>query len=450
MKLSTRYLLIIALSIFIFPLTFIGVNLAYYFLLTGLSEHSTEVHYDPDQLKKEWTRKVEELRSQPSEEVLHGLERANTYLNAYVEWVNSSGTVWTITDKSVQEQAWNITDAISYMRKDENDGMYTVAVYLKGAEDEGYVFLKVPQHLIGSKWDVMRSNYVPVWLAMVLLVWSLVIFISWMFFNKLRKRLVKMQSKMEIKGDQAVPEMMEVRYEDEIGQLEHSFNRMVGQLKQSKEAEQYEMELRKSLIANLSHDLRTPLTVIRWHAFRLEQQTLPLDGKKSVQVIQDKVDFLGTLIDNLSSYTLLSNGKLPKHSEETDIRKLVRSSLSSWYVVFEQLGFKIEVELPDSVVWKVDKTWFMRVLDNLLQNIIRHAADGQYVSVRTVKEPEYTALMIEDHGPGILTDSERKGHGIGLSIVSLMLEQMDLAFNLKSDDEGTRAIIYPKIKTGGE
>lgn len=455
MKLSTRYLLIIALSILIFPISYFGVNLAYYFLLTGVNDHTIEdaasskvIHYDPDQLKKEWADKITELQGRSTEEILAGLRQANTYEDAYVEWIQSAGTVWTIREAAEMKEEWSVGDAIRYMQKGQDDGMYTASAYLQGNEAEGHAFLKVPERFIGSRWDVLRNKFIPLWLAMIGLIWTLVLFVSWLFFNKLRKRLVMMQSKMEITGEQGIPEMMEVRYEDEIGQLEHSFNRMVRQLQQSKEGERQETELRKSLMANLSHDLRTPLTVIRWHAYRLEQQSLLNEREKSVRVIQDKVDFLGELIDNLSSYTLLSNGKLPKLLEERDVRTIVRSSLSSWYVVFEEQGFEIEVELAHEFVWKVDKTWMLRILDNLFQNIMRHAADGKYVSVRTVRgSEEQGMLIISDHGPGLQADSTRKGNGIGLSIVTLMLEQMGLAFELDSHEQGTKALIYPNKST---
>ncbi|MNI14855.1 Alginate biosynthesis sensor protein KinB [compost metagenome] len=201
--------------------------------------------------------------------------------------------------------------------------------------------------------------------------------------------------------------------------------------------------LRRELIANLSHDLRTPLTTIRGHAYSLKQETLSDKGRTSIELIEHKISYLSQLIENLFSYSLLSSGKYPYHSESTDIVRLTRTVFANWYPVFEREQFTIDMELPEfSINWPLDPQWFERVLDNFLQNIMNHAASGRYVSVQISQVGEQTVLEIKDRGPGMEGETSGKGAGIGLSIVSLMLQEMKLGWDIQSDDQGTQIRIY--------
>ena len=85
------------------------------------------------------------------------------------------------------------------------------------------------------------------------------------------------------------------------------------------------------------------------------------------------------------------------------------------------------------MIWEVDPQWVHRVLDNLFQNIYRHAKSGQFVAVRIENE----TIVIEDHGPGMKGKSSQKGVGVGLSIVSLMLKEMQLDWNIETSEHGT-------------
>ncbi|MEJ9211245.1 HAMP domain-containing sensor histidine kinase, partial [Bacillus smithii] len=145
------------------------------------------------------------------------------------------------------------------------------------------------------------------------------------------------------------------------------------------------------------------------------------------------------LIDNLVSYTLLTSGKYPFHPKSTDIIRLLRSSFASWYPVFENMNFEMEWELPEqSVYWYVDPQWMERILDNLFQNISRHAKEGKYVALRVTNE---NIIVIEDHGPGIRAASHQKGVGIGLSIVALMMKEMNLHWSMDTSETGTTILI---------
>ncbi|MFS0723591.1 histidine kinase dimerization/phospho-acceptor domain-containing protein [Paenibacillus sp. 1P07SE] len=280
------------------------------------------------------------------------------------------------------------------------------------------------------------------------LIMTVFLGVSWLFFYRLRQRLIRLQEAMTVSTDgtglpQPVP--VQTGRMDEVDQLQASFNRMLRQLEESRSRELEEESLRRRLIANLSHDLRTPLTALRGHASRLQRESLSLAGRHSLEAVDRTITRVGGLMDDLLAYTLLTSGKYPYRPKPTDMVRLMRSAVASWYPAFESAGFHIEVDLPEhaAFTWEVDPGWMTRVLDNLFQNVLRHADAGKYVGIAVNAEQEQ--LTIKDHGPGMEQGSNDQGAGIGLSITTHMLKEMRLQAVCTSDENGTVVRIETKL-----
>ncbi|MNW55819.1 Sensor protein KdpD [compost metagenome] len=222
---------------------------------------------------------------------------------------------------------------------------------------------------------------------------------------------------------------------------------MVFELKDSRQRESEEEELRKSLISHLSHDLRTPLTVLGSHLYSLRQESLSDQGRQSLTLMETKISDLSGLMDHLLSYNLLSSGRYAMSLERLDVMRLVRESAAAWYPVWEKAGITADVELPEQpLYWNIDAQGFRRVLDNLFQNLVRHAGSGRYAGITVEPRGDATALVIGDRGPGMESASAAVGAGLGLQIVDLLLREMGLTRDTVSTDEGTKIYIYPSIK----
>ncbi|MEH7649838.1 HAMP domain-containing sensor histidine kinase [Bacillus safensis] len=268
--------------------------------------------------------------------------------------------------------------------------------------------------------------------------------ISWLFFLRLRKRLTHLQEVMSFSANNnSFPKPVSVQTDlmDEIDQLGSSFNWMIQRLEDSRKREYEEELLRHRLIANLSHDLRTPLTILRGHVTGLNKESMSLEGQNSLTEMNHTITRVGDLMDDLLSYTLLTSGKHPFQPTSTDIVRLVRASVAAWYPVFEELEIQFDVDLPTerTFYWVVDPKWMTRVLDNLFQNILRHAAEGKYAKI--VVDVEKEQIIVADKGPGMDHSSYERGAGIGLSASNYMLKKMKLKADFISTENGTRVAI---------
>lgn len=440
-SLSTKYLLIVVAALAVWPLV-----LPLYYLPGVILNKNTQqksMYLNTQKLEFMWHDEANKLNGASPEQITNQLRRLkNKYSLATMFWVDAAGkTQLKLSDSESIPGEWTFQDSMKFMEKSVGNGPYTIVAFIGGDPSQGIMVFQVPLSLTKSpSLSLIDDKYLLVYAFLVFIAF---LFVSWLFFSTIRKRLVHLQTAMTQADENGIPAPIVVYKKDEIGKLGSAFNHMIEELKNSKNREQEEERLRKELISSLSHDLRTPLTNIQGYTFSLQKENLSLEGRESLQLIEGKVAVLDQLLENLLSYTLLSAGKIPLQKKKTDMIRLIRTSAAGWYPVFEKENFEVDVRLPETaLIWDVDPQWFLRILDNLFQNVARHTKSGRYIGIYTEELDGRTVIVIEDKGPGMNHYSDKKGAGIGLSIVSLMLQELNLGWNVSSSANGTRIHLY--------
>ncbi|PLS17288.1 sensor histidine kinase [Bacillus sp. M6-12] len=440
-SLLSKYLLIIFIAIILVPASMPVFSIIFYMPAI----EGPNIYQNGTDLEEMWQNEAKKLTGASNEQINKRLMQIKQeYQKATVFWVDQSGkSMFKQPDDVRVPDSWNPAYTIDFMKKSRGlkADPFTVVALIGDEQDQGFMVFQVPRSEMKAPGETVAERYSYLMILGVLFILLFFIFISWIFFSKIRKRLLRLQEAMTETSANGIPPAIEVDKPDEIGRLVAAFNSMIIQLEESRSREKEEEELRRQLIANLSHDLRTPLTAIRGHAFALKNEIISKKGQHSLELIDNKIGYLDQLIDNLLSYTLLTSGKYPYNPVNTDIVRVLRTSFAGWYPVFEDQGFQIELNIPEHpLYWEVDLQWMERVLDNLFQNINRHARDGKYIAI--MADVNKQAITIADKGPGMTGESEGKGAGVGLSIISLMLKEMKLNWSIESDEKGTRNIIY--------
>ncbi|MFT4416155.1 histidine kinase dimerization/phospho-acceptor domain-containing protein [Fredinandcohnia humi] len=443
-SLSSKYLFLIFMAMMIFPITFPVISILVYGPLTSMDSELPNVYQNGEDLEDMWHAEAKKLTGKTDTEIIQTLTKLkSTYSKANIFWVNEQGILQKKLPDTIEiPSRWTTSYTVEFMKTSYGGDPFTIVAFIGETKSRGFMVFQIPRSDMQSTGEIIRERYDYIMIIGTLLILGTFVFLSWIFFYKIKKRLLRLQEAMANPAESGIPEPLVVDKSDEIGQLIQSFNSMVHQLEESRKREKEEEDLRRQLIANLSHDLRTPLTTIRGHAYSLKKEDLSEKGQESLELIDTKINYLGQLIDNLLSYTLLSSKKYPFEPTKTDIIRIVRLTAASWYPVFEKENFTIELDIPDdSIFWMVDPKWFERILDNLFQNINRHAKSGRFVSI-SVKKVEHTAqITIEDKGPGMQSESTGKGAGIGLSIVSLMTKEMNIKWDIHTTKHGTKMVL---------
>lgn len=434
-------MLIILMALFLVQIAYLIIAI----FVSGFA-HNIENRYlsegiSTDTIEGNWHEEAKNLQNVSDESIQqHFAKWKEDFPEASMFWVDENGRLREQIDVKEDIPAeWTATNTAKFIKSRYGDDPFTVIALLEEHTSNGFIVFEIERETLQPPMQTVYDHYGTILLIGIVAIILLFISVSFLFFHGIRKRLLQLQEAMEIRDVDGLPLEIDLKKKDEIGQLEQTFNQMVGELKESKQREQKEEQLRKELIANLSHDLRTPLTKLRAQSYTISKGNLSPESRAAIQILEISVEDIDRLIENLMSYTLLTASKYQLKREEIDIVRYVRQHLATWYPVFENEGFDIKIELYSlkNNNWLVDPSWINRIIDNLLQNILRHAKSGNYIEVRTEVTDKYDAFVFIDKGHGMEEESEQRGAGIGLSIVDIMVKGLELDWNIASSGQGT-------------
>ncbi len=223
-------------------------------------------------------------------------------------------------------------------------------------------------------------------------------------------------------------------------------------------------ELKRDLLANVSHDLKTPLTMIRAYAEKVRDITYKDSEKreKDLNVIIEETERLNNLVNDLLDLSKIQAGECNLNITEYDIVKNIKEILKRYDIVVEKEGYSFELDMPSSLKVKADKSKIEQVIYNLINNAIEHTGDDLKVKVTVKKQLDSVLISITDSGVG-LTEEEKSlvwnryykkekrhkrnivGSGIGLSIVKGILESHKCEYGIDSK-KGEYTTFYFKLK----
>lgn len=205
---------------------------------------------------------------------------------------------------------------------------------------------------------------------------------------------------------------------------------------------------KRDLISNVSHDLRTPLTMIGGYG----EMMIDLPEEKTdenIQVIVDETKRLNALVNDLLDMSRLQDGRIVLHKEVFDISALLKTQLQKYDVYRMQEGYTIESKLLDTIYVNADKIRIEQVINNFLNNAVNYGGEAKHIIVREIKKENTVRIEVQDFGEGIdpedldniwdryyKVDKEHvrvaNGSGIGLNIVKQLLELHGVPYGVKS------------------
>lgn len=246
-----------------------------------------------------------------------------------------------------------------------------------------------------------------------------------------------------------------------VPQLEALVARVNDTVRQSQSAStrtrQEERRIR-SFIADISHDLRTPLTTVRGYLQLLERTDLDENQRMQLAVAHRQAEELGSLVDRLYEYAYLLEVEPTLEIEPLDVGVLVGECLLGMTTEIERAGLDVEVEPPTGLVIGSDREKLTRIVQNLARNAIHHGRDLLEVEVEQGKETveirftnglapgaEIDAARLFDRF--YTTDRSRTGRtsGLGLAIVQVLTTQLGGSVGARQDHDAGTVQIWVRI-----
>lgn len=265
---------------------------------------------------------------------------------------------------------------------------------------------------------------------------------------RMEKRIMKPLEKLKDGVDQIAKGNYDIRIDNdvcnEIGVLIYDFNKMAETLKQAEKMKQEYEENRKELIANISHDLKTPITSINGYIEALVDGVVTSPDKVNnyLRVIYNNTTYINNLIDDLFLFSKLDMQKLDFNFEKIKIRPFMADLMEEFNFVLKEndIGFKFQDNLLEELDVNIDRKRIYQVIRNIIGNAMKYGSQQEpVIEVQLGNNDLYVNIEVKDNGLGIpedklpyifnrfyRIDSERTkdlmSTGLGLAIAKEMVE----------------------------
>jgi two-component system sensor histidine kinase BaeS len=331
---------------------------------------------------------------------------------------------WTWADpasaRTGQGRSGTVADCLAASRREQ------LAAYVA---PPALLFVTTPGAPATSGFDLSAANR-----ARIIAVTALVLLVAVVVTTLVGMRLVRPLRALTAAagrmrdGDDAA--RVAVTGRDEIARLGTAFNDMAGRRRQVE-------ELRRAMVGDIAHEMRTPVTNIRGWLEAAEDGVVPLDRELMSSLLEEAL-LLQHVIDDLQDLSAADAGELRLHPQPVDLADLLPAVADAFAASADQAGVTLAVHAPSALV-TADPIRLRQAVGNLVTNAIRHTPAGGSVTVSARTEPEAQVIDVADTGPG-LSAAERAlvferfwraeksrsrqtgGSGLGLSIVRKLIE----------------------------
>lgn len=195
------------------------------------------------------------------------------------------------------------------------------------------------------------------------------------------------------------------------------------------------------IFTNISHDLRTPITVLKGYIEMLylqsQKEDLPPAIHATIEKMQRNSQELVHSVNNLFNLAKIQSGDMVFHIQKVNLTQVCHEIILEFYTILEEEKFHVEVNIEDKPLYaNVDIEVVGRILKNLIDNAIKYGNAGKFLGISLYKKDNHIYIEVEDHGAGIsekdkihiftraYTADRKKGNGLGLAISQELANSM--------------------------
>ena len=313
-------------------------------------------------------------------------------------------------------------------------------VYGKQIQKNTYLFANASLQPMDKSISLLKSQFI--YVAFTVLLLSFII--SYYFSKRIADPILKINTAAKKLGSKSNEAKFVCNTEVyELKELANTLNEAAKELSKTD-------ELRREFLANVSHDLKTPLTMIE--AYAASARDLNYNNKKKrerdLNIIIDEAERLNMLVNDILLLSKMENRNTKLNIEQIDIKNFI-STILERFAIYKNDGYIFEFNENDTYIIEADKQGLERVIYNLVNNAINYTGDDKKVKISYEKDKNYLRINIIDTGKGIEEKDkkivwnkyfrinkrhrrEARGTGLGLSIVREILDEHNFEYGIDS------------------
>ena len=324
-------------------------------------------------------------------------------------------------------------------------------------DDSNYAFVSASLEPIDTTITVLKNQFI--YVTMLVIILSLIV--SYFVSRKISSGVIKInkEAKKLSKGN------FDVKFDTNQPILELS--ELAETLEYTKDELSKTENLRRELLANVSHDLKTPLTMIKAYAEMVRDVTYKDDTKrtKDLNIIIEETDRLNVLVNDILELSKIQSGTQKLTIEQFDLEKFVKNIIKRYDIMSENKKYKFKVSINKNIIVSADRKRIEQVMYNLINNAINYTGDDKKIIINALVLENTVRIEVKDTGKGIDKEEleniwdkyykidkthsrEQVGSGVGLSIVKNILINHNCNYGVESI-KGNGTTFYfelPKVK----
>ncbi len=348
-------------------------------------------------------------------------------------------------------------DDIKAIKFVNSDYKSKALLYLVKHKQGGYIYIFSMLSTVDNNTLIIRGQLIYITFIVIILAIIISLFLS----DKISQPIIEITKKSKQLADGNYEVEFPKNGIIEIDELADTLNFLESEVSKT---DQY----RRDLMANVSHDLKTPLTMIKAYAEMVRDISYKDKSKmdEHLNIIISETDRLNILVGDILTLSKLQANADTLNLETYNLRDEINSLVSKYQIIKETEDYKIVIDAPEKIIIKADRNKINQVLYNLVNNALNYTGEDKTVTIKVTDEKKKYLVEIIDSGKGIAPEliehiwdryyKHEKNHkrnivgtGLGLSIVKNILVNHKFEYGVKNrKDNGT--IFYFKVKKGKE
>lgn len=267
--------------------------------------------------------------------------------------------------------------------------------------------------------------------------------------NYTQKKLKELnQDLTRIMADGSDEKVMIFTDDKVLAELADLINRLLEDRRTLKADYRCQENASRKMLSNISHDIKTPLTVILGY---LEIMRMDSPDEEMLKKVEDKAGQVLEMMNQFFTLAKLEAGDTELEAVQIPVNEVCRESILDFYEILSQKGFEVDINVPEKAVYVLgDREALHRILCNLVSNAVRYGGDGNYIGLSIRYEQEWVYIDVRDRGKGIdkvfadsvfdrlftMEDSRSRriqGNGLGLTVARNLAKQMGGDIILQSE-----------------
>jgi signal transduction histidine kinase len=335
-----------------------------------------------------------------------------------------------------------------------NQNIFSAAPIVRDGELEGYLYIVLASEQFVSVAEMLRGSYILRAGAIAVIGITIAALIGALLMSRrLTFRLTRLTGDMAVfrqesldsgAGETSTDIQMLPPNHDEVDELRITFDHMAARIEDQIVKLEDQDRLRREMVANVSHDLRTPLTHLHGYleTLMLKEESLePEQRQEYLDIALQHAKRLGRLVSDLFELAKLDALHEPLERERMPVGELVQDIAQKYRLPAEDRGVSLSAELAGELLWiSADVGLIERALENVLDNALRYTPEGGRIDIRLKPFGEWLRIEVQDTGTGIAAgdlplvfdrfhraqrsddEGESRGAGLGLAIAKRAVE----------------------------